>query len=95
MQQKELLPIGTVLDSGVRKYKIESVLGKGGFGITYLATSTIHVGNIPAVMQFAIKEHYISSMNERQGASVSISNVNNTVTMFAVGNANRLIGDCP
>ena len=78
MQNKESLPIGTILDSGVRKYKIQSVLGKGGFGITYLATSTIQVGNIPAVMQFAIKEHYISSMNERQGTSVSISNVNNT-----------------
>ena len=78
MQQKELLPIGTVLDSGVRKYKIESVLGKGGFGITYLATSTVYVNNIPLEGQFAIKEHYISSMNERQGTSVSISNVNNT-----------------
>ncbi len=78
MQQKESLPIGTILDSGVRNYEIKSVLGKGGFGITYLATSTIYVDNIPVVAQFAIKEHYISSMNERQGASVSISNVNNT-----------------
>ncbi len=76
--QKESLPIGTILDSGIRQYKIQSVLGKGGFGITYLATSTIYVDNIPVVAQFAIKEHYISSMNERQGTSVSISNVNNT-----------------
>ena len=71
------LPIGSILDSGVRKYKIKSVLGKGGFGITYLATSTVYVDNIPLEGQFAIKEHYISSMNERQGTSVSISNVNN------------------
>jgi len=78
MEIKESLPIGTILDSGVRKYEIKSVLGKGGFGITYLATSTIYVDNIPLDGQFAIKEHYISSMNERQGASVSISNVNNT-----------------
>ena len=78
MQNKESLPIGTILDSGVRKYEIKSVLGKGGFGITYLASSTIYVDNIPVVAQFAIKEHYISSMNERQGTSVSISNVNNT-----------------
>ena len=78
MQNNELLPIGTILDSGVRKYEIKSVLGKGGFGITYLAVSTIYVDNIPVVAQFAIKEHYISSMNERQGASVSISNANNT-----------------
>ena len=74
----ESLPIGTILDSGVRKYKIQSVLGKGGFGITYLAISTVYVDNIPLEGQFAIKEHYISSMNERQGTSVSISNVNNT-----------------
>lgn len=74
----ESLPIGTIIDSGARKYKIQSVLGKGGFGITYLATSTVYVDNIPLEGQFAIKEHYISSMNERQGTSVSISNVNNT-----------------
>ena len=74
----ESLPIGTIIDSGVRKYEIKSVLGKGGFGITYLATSTVYVDNIPLEGQFAIKEHFISSMNERQGVSVSISNVNNT-----------------
>ena len=78
MEHNESLPVGTILDSGVRQYKIQSVLGKGGFGITYLATSTIYVDNIPLDGQFAIKEHYISSMNERQGTSVSISNVNNT-----------------
>ena len=78
MEIKELLPIGTILDSGVRKYEIKSVLGKGGFGITYLATSTIYVDNIPLEGQFAIKEHYISTMNERQGTSVSVSNENNT-----------------
>ena len=37
MNQNEFLPIGTILDSGVRKYEILSVLGQGGFGITYLA----------------------------------------------------------
>lgn len=78
MQITESLPIDTVLDSGKRKYTIKSVLGQGGFGITYLATSTIYVDNIPFETQFAIKEHYISSMNERQGASVSVSNANNT-----------------
>ena len=78
MQNNDSLPIGTILDSGVRKYEIKSVLGKGGFGITYLATSTVYVDNIPLEGQFAIKEHFISSMNERQGVSVSISNVNNT-----------------
>lgn len=78
MQHIETLPVGTILDSGVRKYTINSILGHGGFGITYLATSQLIVGNIPVEVKFAIKEHYISSMNERQGTSVSISNVNNT-----------------
>jgi len=78
MHNNESLPVGTILDSGIRKYRIKSILGKGGFGITYLATSTIYVDNIPLEGQFAIKEHFISSMNERQGVSVSISNVNNT-----------------
>ena len=78
MEIKEALPIGTILDSGKRKYAIKSVLGQGGFGITYIATSTIYVDNIPFETQFAIKEHYISSMNERQGTSVSVSNANNT-----------------
>ena len=33
------LPIGTYLQE--KKYKIEAVLGQGGFGITYLATQEI------------------------------------------------------
>lgn len=78
MEIKEALPIGTILDSGKRKYTIKSVLGQGGFGITYLAASTIYVDNIPFETKFAIKEHYISSMNERQGSSVSVPNANNT-----------------
>ena len=78
MQPKEVLPVGTVLDSGVRKYTVKSVLGQGGFGITYLASSRVLVDNIPFDVQFAIKEHYISSMNERNGTSVAISNANNT-----------------
>ena len=77
MQKKELLPIGTILDSGIRKYEIQDVLGQGGFGITYLAKSDILVDNIPIMAMFAIKEHYISTMNERNGTSVRISNENN------------------
>ncbi len=77
MKTNEVLPVGTVLDSGVRKYEILSVLGQGGFGITYLAKSVVHVDNIPVEVMFAIKEHFISSMNGREGTSVIISNDNN------------------
>lgn len=77
MNTKESLPIGSKLNSGVREYEILSVLGQGGFGITYLAKSEVLVDNIPVEAFFAIKEHYISKMNERVGASVVISNENN------------------
>ena len=44
---------GYLLQGG--KYKIEKVLGQGGFGITYLATRKI--GNIAQL--FAIKEFFV------------------------------------
>lgn len=75
--QKDCLPEGTKLKSGIREYKILSVLGQGGFCITYLAKANLLVDNIPIEALFAIKEHYISKMNERQGMSVVISNDNN------------------
>ena len=77
MQTSDTLPLGTILNSGIRKYEILSVLGQGGFGITYLAKSEVLVDNIPVEAFFAIKEHYISKMNEREGMSVIISNENN------------------
>lgn len=77
MQTSNTLPLGTILNSGIREYEILSVLGQGGFGITYLAKSDVLVGNIPVEAFFAIKEHYISKMNERVGVSVVISNENN------------------
>ena len=33
-----VLSQGTILQGNVQKYQIESVIGKGSFGITYLAT---------------------------------------------------------
>lgn len=77
MLNSDTLPIGTILNSGTREYEILSVLGQGGFGITYLAKANLLVDNIPIEALFAIKEHYISKMNQRQGMSVVISNENN------------------
>lgn len=48
------LPIGTYLQE--KKYKIEAVLGQGGFGITYLATQEITHERI-AIKEFFFKEY--------------------------------------
>lgn len=44
----------TTLQSG--KYKIEKVLGQGGFGITYLAENTMLDGKV-AIKEFFFKEY--------------------------------------
>lgn len=60
------LPKGQILQSPHYTYRIESVLGGGGFGITYLATANIKVGNVSLKGKFAIKEHFVSSDCERE-----------------------------
>ena len=56
----------TTLQGG--KYRIERVLGQGGFGITYLATQ------VSSNRQVAIKELFLNGVNERVGNSVRVSN---------------------
>lgn len=58
---KNALPIGTILKSPMHSYRIEEVLGAGGFGITYKVSSKIMAGNIPVRTYFAIKEYFINS----------------------------------
>ena len=48
------LPIGTFLKNG--DYRIEKILGQGGFGITYLAEQ-ISLGRKVAVKEFFMQEH--------------------------------------
>lgn len=48
---------------------IERVLGAGGFGITYLATATVKVGNVTVDVRFAVKEHFLGSLCERDSAT--------------------------
>lgn len=38
-----------------------------GFGVTYRATATISVQNIEIEAQFAIKEHLLNALCEREG----------------------------
>lgn len=70
INSKSVLADGTVLDSGIYKYKIVKVLGQGGFGITYLATADIVVGNVPTQGSFAVKEFFASSYCQREGMAV-------------------------
>ena len=65
---------GATLQNG--KYRIEKVLGQGGFGITYLATQTV-LGN-----KVAIKELFMQGVNDRQDSSVTVSNNANS-NLFA------------
>ena len=55
------------------KYKIERVLGKGGFGITYLAKQKVSVagalGTIDAEIEVTIKEFFMKELCNRDEAS--------------------------
>lgn len=65
----------TILQNG--KYKIERVLGQGGFGITYLATQTISIegpiGSIKTEIKLAVKEFFMSDVCNREPGSNHIS----------------------
>lgn len=56
----------TTLQGG--KYRIDRVLGQGGFGITYLARNTVFDIDV------AIKEFFMKDENDRDGSSVTMPN---------------------
>lgn len=58
-QWDDVLPVGSVLRSGKREYRVEAVLGKGGFGITYKVSAMEQVGRIPVRVEFAMKEFFM------------------------------------
>lgn len=72
MSEMNVLPAGYVLRGPELTYKIISVLGRGGFGITYLAEATVRVGNVSMRGRFAIKEHFMSGECEREGESMRV-----------------------
>ena len=71
------LSIGTLLNSSKRTYRVEEVLGAGGFGITYRVSSEIMVDNVPVVTYFALKEHFVKKACERKDSRVC-STLNNS-----------------
>ena len=48
---KYALPVGSLLRSPNREYRIEKVLGVGGFGITYKVSATLVYQNVPIFVQ--------------------------------------------
>ena len=60
------LQTNTTLQGG--KYRIERVLGQGGFGITYMAIQ------VSSNRQVAIKELFLNGVNERAGNTIRVSN---------------------
>lgn len=64
MSGQSLAP-GTELRSSRRTYTIQKVLGQGGFGITYLVETDFRMGNIDYTARFAVKEHFIQMLCER------------------------------
>lgn len=73
-QQMELQP-GTYLKNG--HYRIERILGQGGFGITYLATTEMQLegqlGTMTATIEVAVKEFFMKSTCQRTGSSTHVS----------------------
>lgn len=72
---EEALPIGSLLDSGIRTYRVERILGSGGFGITYLVSTPGDDGQ-PAF--YAVKELFVKTYCQRQNGVVTSSPLNAT-----------------
>lgn len=71
IDQRQMLPMGTVLD---HRYRIVCYLASGGFGNTYVAEDTRLGG------QVAVKEFFMRGINYRSadGTTVEVSNDTNT-----------------
>ena len=66
--QTKALSSGVILTGkkGKHAYKVMQVLGRGGFGITYLAQETIPLDGIPQTLKYTIKEFCLSDICTRE-----------------------------
>lgn len=66
-KSKTLLSNGSTysLNTGKVEYLLKSVLGGGGFGITYLAERTVFEGDIPQIHRYTIKEFFMADICKR------------------------------
>ena len=60
---------GTEVRSPQRTYTIQRVLGQGGFGITYLVETDFKMGKLSFTGKFALKEHFIQMLCEREATT--------------------------
>lgn len=74
----QALPTGTLLRGSANSYRIERVLGSGGFGITYLASTTLSVDGISVKAHFAIKEHFPKELCFREPDDMVYCHTNNS-----------------
>lgn len=74
----QALPTGTLLRGSANSYRIERVLGSGGFGITYLASTTLSVDGISVKAHFAIKEHFPKELCFREPDGMVYCHTNNS-----------------
>lgn len=74
-QFTQALPAGTRLQSPQGTYTLLSVLGQGGFGITYKASTTLNIGNIRSKAIVTVKEHFVAAHSRRNGATLAVEAV--------------------
>lgn len=76
IEEHKALKVGTQLESKKGNYTIESILGMGGFGITYKATRIVHEDNIPHTHRYAIKEFFRADICMRaEDGSVTVNSL--------------------
>ena len=68
-----MLKKGSILQNGRFPYVVESILGVGGFGITYRVSVKSKVGGVSTTQFFAIKELFVKEWSVRKENSNEVS----------------------